>query len=377
MSVITTTRVRPADYGTLDHLLYTAQNVYREPPDEHERLGWLVDAVEHHIAGSPLYARLAAARQFDAMRLRETGDLSQVPLVSSGLFKRVAVATDTSGQVRLCTSSGTMGAKSVVARDDRTLERFVGSILNGMRQFFGESELRKGFVFGPDPEEAGDLWFAYAISLAEMFNGGEHFVVDGEFRVAEALEALVSAPADVQPVIITPPSLLMELFEWMQGRGEIVAFAHPEPLVITAGGWKRDATEAVDRAELERLGGELLGIGPGCFRDLYNMVELNTLVLECAHATKHVPPWLHVDARRTSDLQPLESGEMGLLAFLDPTPLSYPGFILSEDLGSVSRRCCACGITGEVLSLERRLKGIEERGCGLKMSRYGQGVTDQ
>ncbi len=377
VSHATTERVRPADYTELDYIIYTAEDSYRQPPSHSDVLGWMVQAVDHHLAGSPAYARLAEARGFDPRLLAVTGDLASIPLISSGSFKRRSVATRTEGRVRLCTSSGTMGAKSVVPRDDRTLERFMGTILHGLRHFLGQSEMRRALVLGPRQEEAGNLWFSYSLSLAELVNEAEYFVQDERFLQDALFNALAGLNADTQPIIVTPPSLLQSFFDWMDRQGLRLDLSANDAVIITAGGWKRNESEAVDRKDLECRGTNLLGIARSSFRDVFNMVELNSLIFECGYARKHLPPWLHVDARSANSLASLPEGEAGMLAYLDPTPLSYPGFVLSDDLGTVTHERCPCGISGSVLRLTRRLTSIEERGCGLKMSRYQETQDDK
>jgi long-chain-fatty-acid---luciferin-component ligase len=92
------------------------------------------------------------------------------------------------------------------------------------------------------------------------------------------------------------------------------------------------------------------------------------VLFECSHKAKHVPPWLYASARDPRTLAEVKSGEPGLLAFADPTPTSYPGFVLSDDFGSVSRRIpCPCGITSDTLTIERRVNKVETRGCALKL----------
>lgn len=263
-----------------------------------------------------------------------------------------------------------MGSKSVVLRDDRTLERFIGTVLHGTRHFLGQAELRKGFVLGPPREQAGDLWFSYALGLAEVLHDAEYFVKDERFVPEAVYAALAELDGSVQPVVVSPPSLLLALVRWMEERGAALQLGDYGAIVMTAGGWKRNASKAVNRADLQERTAATLGIAAGGFRDVFNMVELNSLIFECHLGRKHIPPWLHVDARSAATLAPLAAGEPGLLAYLDPTPLSYPGFVLSDDVGAVCSVRCPCGIEGSVLQLDRRLTSIEERGCGMKMNRY-------
>jgi long-chain-fatty-acid---luciferin-component ligase len=93
------------------------------------------------------------------------------------------------------------------------------------------------------------------------------------------------------------------------------------------------------------------------------------VIFECAHGRKHLPPWLYAAARHPRSLELLGDGEPGILSFLDPSAVSYPAFILSDDFGSVTRAAsCSCGLRTDVLQIERRINRIESRGCALKMN---------
>ena len=168
----------PSTISPLDVALFEGTRGYATR-DDATQLAWIREAVEHHLASSPVFQRLAAARGFTAAALAEVSDLARVPLVSSGSFKRRAIAASTPGPHKLCTSSGTGGTKSLVPRDGQTLERYVGGVLHGIREFLGDRERRRALVLGPPPHEVGDLWFTYSLSLAEVLNETAYFVAGG------------------------------------------------------------------------------------------------------------------------------------------------------------------------------------------------------
>lgn len=362
-------RMRPADLQSLDHEIYEGVDSYARDDLARRRLDWIIGAVEHHRAGSPIFQRLCEAQGFSVRELQTIEDLARVPLLSSGMFKKRAVTSAAMGAVKECTSSGTQGSKSVVRRDRRTLERFAGSVVHGMRHFFGKAERRQAFVLGPATEEAGDLWFSYSLSLANMLYDTDFFVRQGRVQLAALLDALQTIDPEIEtPLIVAPPSLLLDFCEWLDARHTRVELANA--YVITAGGWKRRADELVDRDQLARRVASCLAVPAERQRDFFNMVELNTVIFECEHHRKHVPPWLEVIVRRPADLAVAAPGEQGILTYLDPTATSFPCFILSDDFGSLAREPCPCGRRGPTMRLHRRVNGIEERGCGLKMDRY-------
>lgn len=370
----TVTRVRAVDYDSLDQMLFEGIDPYRHEAGD-QRFRWILSAVRHHMEHSRVYRRLANSVGFELTQLESTHDLACIPLISSGSFKR-SLFGDLGPGVKRCTSSGTMGTQSVVPRDARTLERFVGSISHGLREFLGHNDSQRAHILGPPPEEAGDLWFAFSLSLTELFNDADYFVHDEQFEPERLYETLRASEGggDGEPVIASPPSLLLTLLEWMEQRSvPNLELAPSAGWAVTAGGWKRARNEAIDPQAFGERVHRLLGFEHENIRDVFNMVELNTIIFECDSGSKHVPPWLSVTARSARDLTVLEPGRTGVLAYLDPTPLSYPGFVLSDDLGTISYDPCPCGRKGATLHLERRLEVVEERGCGLKMERYATG----
>jgi long-chain-fatty-acid---luciferin-component ligase len=363
-------RLRPADLGTLEELLYEGVGSYAEPHDHARRIMWIAAAAEHHIATSEVFARLAHGQGFSVQELRATGELASVPLVSSGLFKHRDVRSGTHGAVRLSRSSGTQGTESIVPRDDPTLERLTGTVLHGLREFLGHTAARETFVLSPPAAEAQDVWFSYVLTLVELLYDTRFFVHTGALRCDELYGALATLDREVEPAIVAPPGLLVDFLRWMVGHDLRLQLGARSGFVVTAGGWKRREDEAVDRAELIALAGDRLGIAATQLRDAFNMVELNTVLFECEHARKHIPPWLAIHARRPADMAIAASGEEGLLSFLDPTATSYPAFILSDDFGRVHAERCPCGRHGETVQLTRRLATVEQRGCGLKLNRF-------
>lgn len=338
-----------------------------------ERLAWIAGAVARHVEACPAYARLAAAADFRPEQLQSPRDLERVPLVPSSLFKKQTIVSGCSGDVVTCRSSGTKGVVSAIYRDEPTMERFVAGLLHCSAEFYERHEGRRGFVLGPTTEEAGTLWFSYVLGLLDLAYDTDFFVQNEEFEIERLAEALATMPPDTQPLVVGPPLLLVTFCRWLLDEERPLDLSNCNGLVVTAGGWKSHSASAVDRAELTGVVTAALGVEPNAVRDVFNMVELNSLLFECEHRRKHVPPWLEVIVRDPSDMSRARPGEEGVLTYLDPTPLSYPGFIFSEDLGRLSTEPCPCGRVGETMTLSRRLSNVEERGCALKMDRYGRG----
>lgn len=350
-------------------LLLSSSDVSTLPPDEAAafRLEHLRAAVDWHLERNERYARFCDLRGFGADQLKDVSDLASVPLLPAALFKRgadVVASRPADDNVLHTTSSGTQGTVSVVPRDDRTLNRFFATCGIGAYEVLGQqrSELR---LFNLGPLEAGHLWIAYVMSGIALFTDGQCYVEDDAFLL-DALVRDLTAAAGSPVMVVGPPPLLMDAAEAVRATGVTL---HPDSLVATIGGWKKASGRSVPRAEFVTLMLDSFGLrDDGQVRDTFNMVELNTVMFECAHHRLHVPPWLYVDAKEPRTLQSAEPGELGVLGFLDATPTSYPGFVLSDDFGRVDRDVeCGCGRTGDVLRLERRINRVEGRGCALKL----------
>jgi len=362
-AVLTTTTT--GEVSALDAWL-SQTDVFREGPDAQVRAAFLREAVTHHLQHNPAYARYAAG--FDPATLAPD-TLDTIPLLPSGVFKRATEQVRTGdAEVVLTTSSGTQGTLSQVPRDDTTLMRFFASVTAATHELL-DVEHSETVVHnvGPRVEESQHLWISYVMSGVSVLHDTDFYVRDGDVETARLVEALADDDPGVPSIVVGPPPALWDLAVALQQSGGLPP--HARRHVVTIGGWKGRQGDAVPREELHRLLVPAFGLpGVASVRDAFNMVELNTIVLECAHHAKHCPPWLHVSARDPRTLGGVPAGEAGLLAYCDPTPTSFPGFVLSEDFGWVDRDvACPCGITGDVLRIERRVNRLESRGCAMKI----------
>jgi long-chain-fatty-acid---luciferin-component ligase len=353
----------------IDRLL-SSQGVYRLAPGEvdHLRVEQITRSLLWHVEANLPYRNYCESLNFDPRNINGIEDLTKVPLLPSSIFKRRHLSVETVGcnggspDIFPTTSSGTQGSISIIPRDDLTLMRFFASVSVGVREILGVDDFSMTACnLGPSPEEAKNLWVSYVLAGASVFFDSANYVVDGVFCRGQLISDLQTADG---PVIVGgPPGLIIE----MCGAGQNLPLER-DSLVVTVGGWKRATGGVVDRETFRAMCATTFDLAADRVRDTFNMVELNTVLFECAHGAKHVPPWLHVSARDPRTLQPVANGQAGILAYLDPTAQSYPAFILSDDFGWVlQRHACGCGLQTDTLTLDRRINRIEARGCALKM----------
>lgn len=327
------------------------------------------DGFSHHYMGCETYRRLCEMEKFSPQQLRGWSDLAHIPLIPSSVFKHRLIHTGPESDIiKVCLSSETQGSQSRLPRDHVTLERFVGSTGTQFDLLLNPWDKAQGFNLGPDTNKAEDLWFAYVMSILDLIRPTNHYVGEDVFYPASMVADLQMLSTNTQPILVGPPILFLHLLDFLARQDIRLDLGSRNGLVVTAGGWKRFNNEAISREVLTDRLIECLGLtGPAQVRDAFNMVELNTVLLECEYRRKHIPPWLVVLVRDPGTLTPVPAGTTGLLSYLDATAHSYPGFILSDDFVRLSKEPCPCNRTGPTLEHVRRVKRIETRGCALKM----------
>jgi long-chain-fatty-acid---luciferin-component ligase len=338
---------------------------------EEVQMRFLRRAVAYHRDQNPAFDRLCALNGADPHGIDAPADLQRIPLLPAGVFKRHSAqvrARTPCGLVTETRSSGTRGTVSVVPRDDVTLMRFFASVAIGKREVVGaETFDRHVMHLGPLAREAPALWIAYVMAGVGVLYSTRSYVHNNRLEVERLVADLRALSPGARVSVVGPPPLLLDLVRVLEERGPVAL--SPDAVVLCIGGWKQREGETPPRAEFDARVAAALGLSDHTrVRDTYNMVELNSVLFECACKAKHAPPWLQASARDPRSLRVLPSGEPGLLAFLDPTPTSYPGFVLSDDFGVVHRRVrCPCGIEGDTVQVERRVNRAEMRGCALRL----------
>lgn len=327
-----------------------------------------------HFERNEFFRAQCDAESVTPEHIRSRADLPRIPLLPVSMFKRpdahvllTAPLTDIELEIR---STGTGGVPSVARRDSTTVTRAVAGIFGSYRDFFAISK-GAGLFLCPSTAETPEMGMVKVFNLLNgVFDDHVYLVRDYAFDPEEALSYLKKWDGEMTRHIIGPPFLVNRLLRYLELE-EIEIELDPESLVITLGGWKRYTGESISREEFDSKLHRYLGVAPERIRDMYGMIESNMLAVECEHHRKHVPPWCYVSIRDVTDASvELPAGQTGGIAILDALNTSYPGFLLSDDVGEVDESGCPCGRTGQTVSFRRRRQGAELGCCAVSIEKF-------
>jgi long-chain-fatty-acid---luciferin-component ligase len=331
------------------------------------------DAAIYHVARNGFYRAQCDAVGVDPAALHELEDLHELPLLPVRLFKRpdarVLLTCSLAAVEAEAHSTGTSGVSSVVSRDAETVTRALVGLTGTYREFFGLSG-GAGLFLSPSSAEAPENGMVKVFNILNgVLDDRAYLVSDSVFDPAEALEYLRTWKGRMTRHIIGPPFLVRRFLRFLEVEG-INVFLDPYSMVVTLGGWKRSPGDAVSAEDFRDQCHHRLGVRRENVRDMYGLIESGLLAVECHLHRKHVPPWCYVSVRDVNDVDQVAPGRTGIIAVLDGLNTSYPGFLLTDDVGDVETGACACGRTGQVITFRHRRQGAELGRCAVSIERY-------
>ena len=327
---------------------------------------------------APVLKALYKAEGFDPASVKTERDIEKIPFVFVAALKERDLTTLPYSKIVLeLKSSGTSGQRSRMQLDKGSLmrvRRMAWQVFEGL----GLTDLERAhdyICFTYDPEVAKDLGTAWTDKLLSGFTKkGEifytfrwskakndfYFDIDGavlamkKFEDAGGLVRLVGFPA-----------FALKLTEEFKKRFGRYPKLNPGSSVVTGGGWKTLADEAMDKKVYRGILADNLGVPVENVRDLFGMVEHGVPYVDCRLGNFHVPNYGRVIVRHPGTLEPLGYNERGLLQFITPYLTSYPSLsVLSSDFGLL-RPKCACGLPGPVLEIKGRAGVTKLKGCAI------------
>ena len=343
----------------------------------------IIEAVEFHYSNNPVWQKLCNSKGFKPGDIHSYEDLNKIPVISTRAFKGGFDLLSVPGKdiVKVHMSSGTSGNRSKVPRDSITLKRNSKSLWNSIKKF-RVSEGGYFAMMSPSPDEMGDLTIAnYSRTACSLASSYDFFLrLDGGFqpdKVVERINNVTDRPVNIGGA----PMLILALAEYILKSGNRITTLTEESGVSSGGGFKTPNGEVIDRKTYNQIVMNAFGIKEANIRDVYSMSELNGAVLECGHHNKHIPPYFYLSIRNPENIEEeVPAGDEGLPVFIDPLAHSYPGFIIADDIVSLTTapfEKCQCGQVGPTIaSTVRRARGAEDKGCGRHVAELKEQLTD-
>ncbi len=409
-------------YGLEDYFLYNAKEI------KERRFKAIKEAFTHHYSNNLFYHRYCKDNGISPDDIKKEEDLKKIPMIPDRFFKdypseeprklyewlyRITSVEigdyDFNGKSLqdfliwaerklnglVTHSSGTTGKFSFMFRDEITRKRMFYSA-DKVLVFSICYPHDDAHVIYPGPIKTHltmGRWVAEGTKIFKESN--RHFLTDraltldivrimaGQIRgFGDKLKLMVIKKAmhkgqlkllrllqemdrqNKQIYMITFPFQLYDLMNIMKEEGVYLNLGESDSVIITGGGWKIHENRKISSEELSKMIEEFFGISKDNYRDVYGMSEMNGLALECEARYKHFVPWIYPMVLDENG-EPVEYGEEGRFAFLDPAAHSYPGFIITGDKVKLLEECPQCGREGIVIEGEiTRMAGAEAKGCG-------------
>lgn len=354
------------DLGTLYHQSDAVIDAWRA------RL--VAESFRFHYEANSAFRRACTEANVSPACIHDLREASRIPLTPTRAFKgqaREIPLTSPMEQIEVeLTSTGSSGVPSVARRDSTTTTRAALAIMAMYREFFRVAD-GVGLFVSPSPLEYPQMGLARCLHLLSGLLAGSFYTLHGTtVDLDTSIETLERYRGQHTRHVIGPPFLLLRFAHELRRRKRVIPLDQAS-LIITMGGWKRYTGQSIPRADFCATLAEAFELPCQRVRDIYALTECNMVAIECEHQRKHVAPWCHISVRSVHDLSAsVTDGEIGVIAVLDPLNRSYPGFVLTDDLGSVEQGAsCPCARNGQVLRYHGRVNPFDFGCCAVRLER--------
>jgi len=329
----------------------------------------------YHYSNNKFYRDLCNEQGVFPETIIQEG-IEKIPLIPIKMFKDKnahLLMTKKPSEIELeIRSTGTSGIPSVARRDKDSVDNLGFILISLYREYFTISH-GCGLFLCPSPAEIPEMGMVKAFNfLSGLLDDRIYLVKRYSFMAENALKILREWDGRFTRYIVGPPFMINRLLKYMKNN-DIRIRLDRKSKIITLGGWKRFTGEQISRETFDDLCREFLGIEKHQIRDMYGLVECNFLAIECEKGFKHVPPWVKIIVRELNNPTKVisQTGKSGVITILDPTNLSYPCFIQTEDIGCIDNEdVCSCNRLSQTLSFKRRITGAELGCCAVNLEKY-------
>ncbi len=341
-----------------------------------QRFGELaLRVLEYQLETNPIYSSYCRKR---GVAPSTVTDWRAIPPVPTSAFKVVPlISGDPSRVQRVFRTSGTTrGSQDRGEHHVLDLDLYRASLIPNLEVHLYGGSSRNGtplrlLALVPSPDQASDssLSFMLGEALAGPSAGdGGFFVRPDEGLDAEGLRAAIEqATVEDRPVLLAGPAFA--LVHWLDALAEAdLRLQLPSGSRILETGGFKGRSRILSRPELYGALSTAHGVPIGQIVNEYGMTELLSQFYEPVLSAQvgslddrvHIaPPWMRTRVLGPVTLEPLSSGEEGLLCHYDLANAGSIMAVLTEDMGTIDAQ-------GRLRVLGR-VEGAEPRGCSLAM----------
>ena len=361
---------------TLSNTIFNLEEVYRSDYENLKKiqLSLIKENFKYHYDYNSFYKENCNEKSITPQSINSFEDLIKIPLIPVKRFKDVnshVLLTKSLSEIEYeMRSTGTSGIPSVSRRDSQTVDIAMFSLYAMYREFFKISSGALLYLM-PSTEDIPEMGMIKVLGMISGIADANWYALKGkEFKSAEAFEKLKNWEGIHTRHIKGPPFLIHRFVSYLK-KNNLKINLDKNTLIINLGGWKRNTGQQIAREEYNQECLEYLGVKASNIRDMYGLVESNSLAVECHLGHKHVSPWVHYSVRSLDDLSvEVPLGERGVLAIVDPISYSYPTFILTEDLVYLDKELtCECGRVGQKVNYISRVRGAEIGCCAINLEK--------
>lgn len=364
-------------------------HLFRAPKIEREKAKFKVitKSFKYHYENNEYYHELCKASNVTPTDLKDISDFVKIPLIPMETFKipdpgAHFLLNAPVDQMELnATSSGTGGNYSCARRDSASVTNLMTLIIGQYREFLKVSSGAALFL-APSLGEVPEMSTMGMLRTFTIFNGlintCGYAIENKSFNCEKAVNLLKQWEGKLTRFIFGPPFLLNSFCDYLI-ENNIKIKLDSDTKIVTIGGWKRNSGAEIPREELEKKCMDCFSVKAEQIRDMYAMAETNFIILECENKVRHIPQTLHFSIRDFADpTKEVKDGEQGLIAVLDPSSLSYPAYVLTEDAGIMRKNVkCSCGRTSDVVEILGRVTTSLTKTCLLTLEEFIEEKTKQ
>jgi long-chain-fatty-acid---luciferin-component ligase len=376
-------------HNGIEDIIYK-NKIYYSPQEEinAKRLGFIQDAFKYHYEMNSYYREMCVEKNVVPGDINGYEDLVKIPMIAIDNFKKKEIReklitpSDLPADRFLTKieSSGTSGVSSIGFRNPTSGMRSTLSLISNTREFLENIFGGFGMLFIVPNQYIPNLGIMKIMGVLQLALDGYQYLIDDPKvgpDIERCIKLLKSNKGVMTRHLIGAPYLILDLVQYLKEKGEKLPL-DPDSIVLSIGGWKRKVGDICERGLYNEMVSETFDVPNERIRDYYAMAESNLFITECQYQKKHIPPWGYFSIRSFEEPRKVAVpvGEEGLVSYYDTINTTYPGFVISGDVGVISSDgVCECGRYGQILEFKRRATGAEIRSCALHMDHFVQTQT--